>query len=178
MRKWVIKQPWKDAPLQVWEYIDDVEEAMQYWYVRQAIEKYGVDEIVPLAMNSLGGYHPLKPDAPEVVAIIESETEPTLSLIRQYPIAKGSVANGWMSPECVTYTCDGYGHARLAERICDEFYHGSVDRDDDGNLINAPDDKLLNKGWIKITAWRWLGYIWLVNDAQVKRCEELGYEHF
>lgn len=178
MRKWVIKQPWKDAPLQVWEYIDSVEEAQKYWYVSQAIDKYGVDEIVPLAMNSLGGYHPLKPDSPEIVAIIESENEPTLSLIQKYPIAKGKVANGWMSPDCVIYTCDSYGHIGLAERICEEFYDGPFYRTEKGNLINAPDEKLYDKGWIKITAWRWLGWLWKINDAQVERCEELGYEEF
>lgn len=178
MRKWVIKQPYENAPLQVWEYIDSYAEASKYWYVAQAMRDYGVDDVLPIAMNKMGGYHSIKPDSKTVVAIIESETEPKLDLVQAYPIAKEKVANGWMSPECVIYTCESYGHASCAERICEEFYDNSFYKDYDGNWVNAPDDKLLNKGWIKIISWRWLGLLWTINDAQVKRCEELEYERF
>lgn len=178
MKKWVIKQPCEGAPLQIWEYIDTYEEASKYWYVNKAMRDYGVDEVLPIAMNDLGGYHSLKYCQKEIVEIIESETKPKIDLIRVYPIAKDRVAHGWMSPECVIYTCDYYGHVGCAKKICEEFYDGPFYRNESGNLINAPDEKLLNNGWIKILSWKWLGLLWKVNDKQIKRLEELDIKEF
>lgn len=179
MRKWVIKQPYENAPLQVWEYIDSYEEASKYWYVAKAMRDHGVDDVLPIAMNQLGGYHSLKYCQDEIVEIIESDKEPTLDLIKKYPIAKERVANGWMSPECVVYTCNSYGHVGLAEQICDEFYDGpyfkAYGRE---HPINAPDEKLFDKGWVKIISWKWLGMLRRMTDNQIKRIEELGYEEY
>lgn len=178
MRKWVIKQPFPNSPMQVWEYIDSYEEASKYWYVAQAMRDYGVDDVLPIAMNSMGGYHSINPNSETVIAIVESATKPKLDLIQAYPIAKGRVRNGWMSPECVIYTCDPYGHISCAERLCDEFYDGPCYKDDRNNLINAPDEKLYNKGWVKIISGQWLAPLWEVNDAQLNRLEELDIKRF
>lgn len=80
MRKWVIKQPTKNAPLEVWEYIDTVKEAMQYWYVAKAIRERGAENVLPIAMNANGGYHSLPADSKEIVRIVESEKKPNLSM--------------------------------------------------------------------------------------------------
>lgn len=178
MKKWVIKQPHENAPLQVWEYIDTYEEASKYWYVKKAMRDYGVDEVLPIAMNSMGGYHSLKYCQKEIVEIVESDEKPNLDLIRMYPIAKERIGNGWMSPECVVYTCDPYGHIKCADKICEEFYDGPWHKDYNGNLIDAPDDKLLRKGWIKIISWKWIGLLWETNDAQLKKLEEWNIKMF
>lgn len=75
----IIKSPY-DGTKAVWEYIDDLDEAMSYWYVAQAIEKYGVESMMPIVMNKLGGYHTHRPDEPDVVAIIESVDWPDLKV--------------------------------------------------------------------------------------------------
>ena len=81
MKQWVIKKShYNPGSLEVWEYITDVDEAMSYWYVHKAILEYGEDEIMPIAMNRLGGYHTLKPDNPSIVKIVLSEEEPKLDL--------------------------------------------------------------------------------------------------
>lgn len=48
--------------LEVWQYIDTIEEANRYFYIARVIEKYGVKEILPIAMNRVGGFHSLKWD--------------------------------------------------------------------------------------------------------------------
>ena len=40
MKKFMIIRNPYDQSLAVWEYIDDVKEAMKYWYVKYAIDKY------------------------------------------------------------------------------------------------------------------------------------------
>ena len=75
----IYKKPWGD--IEAWEYIDDVEEASSYWYVRHAIDKYGVEGTLPICMNKNGGYHTVNKE--EVIAIIESDTWPSIASHRE-----------------------------------------------------------------------------------------------
>ncbi len=146
----IYRKPWGD--IEAWEYIDDLEEAMSYWYVRQAIEKYGVEDMMPIVMNKCGGYHTMHKD--ECIAIIESDSWPTLST--HFELFKGIVNKpnfnyGWIDPLGNTYSCQYMGHAALAEDLVamqykSEYAKSSLVR----NRINAPDDFLLDSGWIKV----------------------------
>ena len=48
----IYKKPWGD--IEAWEYIDDLEEAMSYWYIRMSIDKYGVEGTMPVCIISSG----------------------------------------------------------------------------------------------------------------------------
>lgn len=170
MKKWVIKQPREGAPIEVWEYIDTVDEAMEYWYVAQAIEKHGADKVVPLAMNSLGGYHHLPAESPEIVEIIQSEEPPNLSVYRMYPVNPRKICNGWMSPEGTTFSCSSYGHIECAIDLCKEF------NVPEAGTIHG-DEALLEHGWIKITGGRWYGRWNKINDHQIEVVEALNLIH-
>ena len=145
----IYRKPWGD--IEAWEYIDDLDEAMSYWYVRMAIDKYGVEDILPICMNKMGGYHTVNKE--EVIAIIESDTWPSLS--SHYDLFKGIINNekfnyGWIDHLGNTYSCRYMGHASLASELVTMNYKvewtDSIVKDN----INAPDDFLLNKGWIKV----------------------------
>ncbi|MDD3020929.1 MAG: hypothetical protein PHX61_08135 [Alphaproteobacteria bacterium] len=167
MKKWVIKQYAEGAPLELWEYIDSVEEAMKYVYVAQAIRKYGVDQVVPLAMNKLGGYHHLPRDSKEIVQIIESDEAPTLSVYRQYPVNATTIQNGWMHPNGTTFECGSYGHISCALQLCNEFHVPEA-----GTIHD--DEALLEHGWIKIFNGEWYGRWKKINDNQIRILETLG----
>ena len=112
----IYRKPWGD--IEAWEYIDDLEEAYEYWYIRDVIEKYGAEKVLPIAMNKVGGYHSVFTD--EVVAIIESDTWPALST--HYELFKDLVNNekfdyGWIDPLGNTYSCRYMGHASLADEL-------------------------------------------------------------
>ena len=124
---------------------------MEYWYVRYAIDKYGVKDTMPICMNKCGGYHTFY--EPECIAIIESDTWPSLS--SHYNLFKDIVNSdkfnyGWIDPLGNTYMCQYMGHASLASELVTMNYKvewtDSIVRDN----INAPDDFLLKKGWIKV----------------------------
>ena len=68
----VIHSRFDDNKFEVWEFIDNLEEACSYWYVRDAIKKYGVDSVMPIVMNPMGGYHTHPTTMNDVVCIIES----------------------------------------------------------------------------------------------------------
>lgn len=167
MKKWVVKQPYKGAPLEIWKYIDTVEEAMEYPYVKQAIRKYGENKVVPLAMNDFGGYHPLPADSSEIVEIIVSEEPPKISVYKLYPVNKQSIHNGWMNPNGTTFSCGAYGHIRCAEKLVEEFNVPEI------GTIHA-DEALLEHGWIKIFSERWYGRWDKINDKQIKILGKLG----
>lgn len=167
MKKWVIKQPAKGAPLEIWEYIDTIEEAMEYWYIAQAIRKYGADKIVPLAMNDYGGYHPLPADSKEIVQIVTSEEPPNLSVYELYPANSPNFYNGWMSPDGITFECGMYGHIGCAVKLCKEFHVPEI------GTIHG-DEALLEQGWIKVMHGNWYGNWRKINDNQVQILEGLG----
>jgi len=164
MTKWVIKKN-DFGKLEVWEYIDNEEEARKYCYISQAIDKYGLENVVPLAMNPYGGYHSLKYDIEHgnIVNIIESEEEPKLELWQEYEVNNENFHYGWVSPDCITYGCNYMGHTSLAIRICETFYN---------KIGNLADDWLLEHGWVKVDNQGWLGYLWKMNDKQVKWLEQ------
>lgn len=167
MKKWVIKLTHKDAPLEIWEYIDSVEEAMEYPWVAQSIRKHGANKVVPLAMNNVGGFHHLPADSPEIVQIIESDERPKLSAYRQYQVNDKEIKDGWMHPNGTTFTCGAFGHISCASNLCEEF-----------NVPNSgtihDDEALLEHGWIKIFNGSWYGRWGKINDTQIKVLDELG----
>ena len=145
----IYKRSWGD--IEAWEYIDDLEEAMKDWYVRMAIDKYGVEDTMPICMNKCGGYHTCIKS--ECIAIIESDTWPSLS--SHYDLFKGIVNSdrfnyGWIDPLGNTYSCQYMGHASLASELVTINYKVEYTRKAVEDRINAPDDFLLNKGWIKV----------------------------
>ena len=165
-KKWMLIQRYEDSPIEIWEFIDDLQEALKYWYVARCIREYGVDKIMPIVMNDLGGYHTHRPDAPDVLAIIESEEKPNLSVFKKYPVNRKDFHTGWLSPDCTSFSCSYMGHISLAIKIVRE-------------VLKMPtsvvaDDVLLEKGWIKVMSGRWLGYWDKISDKQVTFLEERG----
>jgi hypothetical protein len=141
-----------DGDIECWEYIDDLEEAMSYWYVSMAIDKYGVEDTMPICMNKCGGYHSFY--EPECIAIIESDTWPSLS--SHYDLFRSIVNNknfnyGWIDPLGNTYMCQYMGHASLATELVTINYPNEWTKyKTSEDSYNNPDDFLLNKGWIKV----------------------------
>lgn len=172
MKQWVIKKSYYNSgSLEVWEYITDVNEAMNYWYVYQAILKYGEDKIMPIAMNCWGGYHTLKPDDPDIVKIVLSEEEPELDLKDAYPINDPDFKCGWLSPDCDTYSCGYMEHWRCADAIMNYLFGKSDDV--------IADDNLLDLGWVKIeSGCRWIGFLHKMNDKQMKFIEDRGWTKY
>lgn len=145
----IYKKPWGD--IEAWEYIDDLEEAKSYWYVRLSLDKYGIEGTMPVCMNKNGGYHQFY--APECIAIIESDTWPSLS--SHYDLFKGIINNenfnyGWIDHLGNTYSCPYMGHAALANELVTMNYKIEWTKKLVEDNINAPDDFLLKKGWIKV----------------------------
>lgn len=167
MPKWVVKRPEHSRHLEIWEYIDTVEEAKQYWYIRQAICKYGAENVVPLAMNRFGGYHHLPINSKEIVRIIESEAQPDISVFELYPPGLPQIQNGWMAPDASIFTCGAYGHLDCAEKLCSAFQVRPYDP-------TGPDETLLAHGWIKILSRTWFGNWRAVTDKQIQEHERLG----
>lgn len=146
----IYKKSWGD--IEAWEYIDDVKEACEYWYIRDVIKRYGVENVMPVVMNKVGGYHTLCKE--ECIAIIESDTWPSLST--HFDLFKNLINNenfdyGWIDPLGNTYICRYMGHAALAQDLVALFY--SEEYLESKSVlagINAPDDFLLENGWIKV----------------------------
>jgi hypothetical protein len=146
----IYKKPWGDV--EAWEYIDDLDEAMSFWYVRDAIDKYGIEETMPICMNKCGGYHTF--NKKECIGIIESDTWPSLS--SHYDLFKIKINHpkfdyGWIDTLGNTYLCSYMEHASLASELVTMNYpkeYTEYRLKEDG--INAPDEFLLNKGWIKV----------------------------
>ena len=146
----IYKRPWGDV--EAWEYIDDLEEAKSYWYIRMSLDKYGVEGTMPVCMNKMGGYHQFW--QPDCIAIIESDTWPSLS--SHYDLFRGLINSknfnyGWIDHLGNTYACRYMGHASLASELVTMNYKMEYTNSvivESG--INAPDDFLLKKGWIKV----------------------------
>lgn len=168
--KWVIKRGDSDK-LEVWRYIDTIEEASKYWYVKDAMEKYGVEDVLPIAMNSRGGYHSLKWDIENnnIVQIIESEEKPILDLASVWFVNSKNFKCGWVSPDCMTYSCDWMEHISLANHICQVIYHRY-----DSSLS---DEFLFNHGWIKVYSEGWTGDWEKINDNQIRLMENMKIKY-
>ena len=150
MKKYCIyKKPWGD--IESWEYIDDINEAYSYWYIREAINKYGIEKTMPICMNKVGGYHTFY--KPECIAIIESDTWPSLS--SHYDLFKNIVNNekfnyGWIDTLGNTYSCQYMQHTSLACDLVIINYRDEYAKYKLENSHYAPDEFLLEKGWIKV----------------------------
>lgn len=151
MKKFAILQRSPDEPVEVWEYIDDVKEAAKYWYIKISLEKYGIEGTMPVCMNKMGGYHQLY--KPYLKCIVEAEDFPTLATHKH--LFTSNINNpkfkcGWIDTQGNTYICDYMGHARLASELVELFYEESFRKWKQENLYNAPDDYLLQMGFIKV----------------------------
>lgn len=166
MKKWMIINPGHDSPMQVWEYIDDVNEAMKIPYVADYIRKYGIKDSMPIVMNNLGGFHTHKPTKHDVVSIVERHTKPLISVYRQYPYNSRAFRTGWISPDCNTFSCDYMGHLKLAVQITEELY-GLYD-------CATPDDELFERGWIKVSNKRAVFNWDKITDKQAERLQDWG----
>ena len=164
--KWMIIKHNDDVPLEVWRFIDDINVAMQFPYVADAIKKYGEENVMPIVMNDLGGYHTHKPTAPDVVAIVERATKPCISVYIQYPYNRRTFETGWISPDCNTFSCDYMGHYKLADKIASELY-GCDD-------LCTADDFLLDRGWIKVNHKRAVFDWEKINDRQAEYLKDRG----
>lgn len=155
----IIESPYNGSKA-VWEYIDDLDEAMSYWYVRQAIEKYGVESMMPIVMNKLGGYHTHKPDAPDVVDIIESYDWPDLNAWELYPRNRKDFKTGWISPTGDTYSCDVFDHVDCAMKLARQLYGE--------HTATLADDFLLRIGWFKCSNRKYTGWVRKMSEVQAK----------
>lgn len=151
MKKYAILQHTPTDPVEVWRYIDDIEEAKKYWYVQISLDKYGVEGTMPICMNKMGGYHQLY--KPWLKCIVEAEDFPTIATHKHLftnNINHSKFSCGWIDPQGNTYMCHYMGHASLASDLCDLYYKETFIKWKHENLYNAPDDFLLQIGWIKV----------------------------
>ena len=79
----------------------------------------------------------------------------SLILSSHYDLFKGIVNNekfnyGWIDTLGNTYSCHYMGHAALAQELVTMNYKVEYTNRIVKDNINAPDDFLLNKGWIKV----------------------------
>lgn len=167
IKKWAFKKT--PSNIECWEYIDDINIARSYWYVAQAIDKYGADEVMPILMNDCGGYHTAPMD--KIVAIVESEEKPDLEFRNKYQkiIDNPNFKCGWISPSGHTYSCSYMGHASLAEDICKMFGYPIRSQG-----VYVPDDTLLDLGYVKILSDGTHCCLWdKVNDKVMEIVDEL-----
>lgn len=159
MKKFMLIRSYSGAT-ECWEYIDDLDEAMSYWYVRQAIEKYGVESMMPIVMNKLGGYHTHKPDADDVIKIIEAPDWPDLKVWEMYPMNRPDFRTGWIAPNGDTYKCDIFDHLDCAEALATQLYGK--------HTKTICDQFLLKCGWFKCSNRKYSGYHRRMSDDQAK----------
>ena len=176
MKKWVIKRSWPDTEkLEVWEFIDTEEEARKYWYVSQYLDKYGVENEMPLAMNDLGGFHSLHNIMDRIVRIVESDEKPKLSVDEAYGVNEENFKCGWIAPNGTTYSCCSYEHYNLANTLCYRDY-GNTEYYFEHELFNDPDGKLLYNGWVKVTYADYYADYDKMTDAQAEVLLKQGYK--
>lgn len=152
MKKYCVYDKGPNNPIEVWEYIDDLEEAMSYWYVAYAINKYGVEDTLPICMNQMGGYHTCY--KPNVKCIIEANEWPNIATHKDLfrnNINNPSFRYGWIDSLGNTYMCNYMGHAGLAADLVlmahkKQYTKWKLNH----NMVNAPDDFLIDIGWIKV----------------------------
>jgi hypothetical protein len=174
MRKWAVVN--NRGQMEVWEYMDTWEDVKGYWYVVDAISKYGYDEIMPICMNRMGGYHSFSPE--QIVEIIKCETRPTFHTydrLKSYFLNQEYFCCGWIAPNGDTYSCGHYGHISMAGEIVDYIYHDSYRVWMKINH-NAPDDFLLQNGWIKIDASKNHFCLWdpdIMSNEAIAKLDEL-----
>lgn len=149
-------------------YIDNIEEIKnsRYWYIEEAIQKYGEKEVLPVGINSKGGYCTLSKN--EIIEIIDQEYPPKLSLGEMYTINSKNFRYGWLSPDCIRYGCDYGEHYQLAIKICEEFFPDEI--------IVHEDDFLEQKGWIKVDGCTWVGNFSKISNKQAEFLLNNGFK--
>ena len=159
--------------VEVWRYIDDPKEARTYWYVSYAMDKYGVENTLPILMNRMGGYHTAHSES--IICIIESESWPSLGTRRQFiPLVNNpKFTCGWIDAVGNTYRCAEYQHLNMAEDIANEYYHDAWVKFRSKHH-NCPDDFLLEMGFIKIDAGKNAHFLdRYVTNSAIKTLDEL-----
>ena len=152
MKKFALLQHTPEDPLEVWEYIDDINEANKYWYVRKAIREIGADKILPICMNKLGGYHTLY--KPHLKCIVEAEDFPSIAThphLFTSDINNPNFSCGWIDLQGNTYLCSYMGHLTLAEDLVAMCYKEDYQKWEIENRYRAADDFLIQKGWIRVS---------------------------
>ena len=168
MTKWVIKKSWPNENcLEVWQFIDTEEEARKYWYVSQYLDKYGVENELPIAMNDYGGFHSLHNIMDRIVKIVESDEKPKLDAYEAYPVNEKVFRCGWIAPNGTTYSCHSYDHYELANTLCYRDY-GNSTYCVEGSVFHDPDGKLLYNGWVKVTYNDYYAGYEKMTDAQAE----------
>lgn len=172
-KRWAFKQT--PGGVEVWRYMDSIEEVRDYPYVMDAINKYGEKDVLPILMNSLGGYHTAPLD--KIIEIVECNTRPDFShpQLQRHLINTPDFCCGWISPEGVTYSCHHYGHLDLAEELCRGFnLKWGFTSLECKHWYYAPDEVLMQNGWIKIDASRNHYCFWdKVTDKACAKLDEL-----
>ena len=173
MRKWAFIKNY-DGSIGCWRYIDNIKELKRYPYILDAIDKYGYDDIMPVVINKLGGYHSVKPE--DIINLIESETEPGQELKDKYMQIKNNpnFECGWIDLDGNTYSCGVYGHISLAKDLCEVMFKTSYTKYIMSSSINAPDDFLIQAGFIKIYDGHRHACLWdKVTEAGIQKLDEL-----
>lgn len=172
MHTWAVVRDSSDE-IGIWKYCTTKKDIAPYFYIKDAINKYGWDDIMPCIVNCRGGYTSAK--GMEILDIITCEATPTLEDLQRYIKNEPKFNCGWISPNGDTYSCHHYGHTSLAQDICDFIYQETYRNYRlQPNSINAPDDFLLNIGWIKIDSSHNHYGIWTNdNEGAAKKLDEL-----
>ena len=159
----------------IWRKLETKEDIKDYWYIQAAIDKYGWDDVMPCYINKCGGYHSWSDEKVEM--IFECESWPTLrdcDRYREYILNNKYFCCGWISPSGDTYSCGHFGHVSLASDITDFIYSDTYRKYFKETRINAPDDWLINQGWIKIDASKNHYCLWhLVTKDAMNKLNEL-----
>lgn len=173
MKKWAFIKK-SNGSIECWRYIDNLSELKPFWYILEAINKYGYDDVMPVVVNSLGGYHSVNPE--DIVNIIESEIEPGYALKDKYMKIKNNpdFDCGWIDLHGNTYSCNVYGHLSLAQDLCQTIFPKSYGEYVASSCISAPDDFLLDAGFIKIYDGHRHACLWdKVSNEGMKKLDEL-----
>lgn len=141
-------------------YIDNMEELAnsKYWYIVEAIQKYGINKVLPVIINDRGGYCTVSTE--DIIQIVEQNSPPKLSLSDIYSVDDPNFKYGWLSPDCIKYGCDYGEHYQLAIKICEEFFPEE--------FVAHEDDFLQQKGWIKVDGKTWVGEFSKISNKQAE----------
>ena len=173
MKKWAfIKIGSRDV--ECWHYIDNEKEVSRYWYIVDAISRYGWDDVMPVVVNRFGGYYSPHPD--DIIIIVESETEPSLEQKNKYMhiVNNPQFDCGWIDSRGNTYSCGLFGHFDLAEELATTLFPTAYTKYKEATPLNAPDEFLLQSGCIKICEGKHHICLWeFVSNEAAQKLDEL-----
>lgn len=147
MKKYVVMKDFKGS-MYVSELIESLEDAKDNIHILEVINNSD-HNVLPMRVNEFGGWCIFNPRDRSFVRIIEAEEWPVLTLEEVFPVNHKYFDCGWIAPDGLSYFCDECQHIECAEKICNKYYDGPyIDCVD--KRVHAPDNKLLNLGWIKV----------------------------